>query len=114
MLLTIVSRGSLAILCQCSETRPKNKLTIASNRRQVVILPRRAAGRLSRRRHSCPAGRPWVRRISGVSQVHARVNLTAEKGEPAAPFEECLLAKRNALFSSFHSHTACAFPATQS
>ncbi len=33
---------------------------------------RRAAlgvGRLSRRRHSCTEGRPWVRRSSGVSQT---------------------------------------------
>src|SRR5271165_6230014 len=26
-------------------------------------------GRLSRRRHSCPEGRPWVRNGSGVSQT---------------------------------------------
>ena len=42
---------------------------------------RRAAlgvGRLSRRRHSCPKGRPWVRCKSGVSQVAAGVVL----GEP--------------------------------
>src|ERR1700758_634359 len=68
MLLTIVSLGSLAILCQRSETRPKNKLTIASNRRQVVIFPRRAAGRLSRRRHSCAGGRPWIRNTSGEAR----------------------------------------------
>jgi len=30
---------------------------------------RMGAGRLSRRQHSCPEGRPWVRSESGVSQT---------------------------------------------
>src|SRR5208283_4450557 len=63
---------------EAKQSGPRKKAVGARARNAVEDLNgghRRAAlgvGRLSRRRHSCPEGRPWVRNGSGVSQTRYR------------------------------------------
>src|SRR5208337_4715031 len=50
-----------------SKSAQRSRILNGGHRREAL-----GVGRLSRRRHSCPEGRPWVRNGSGVSQTRYR------------------------------------------